>query len=46
MVRERIRSYRDAGVHSLMIDPRGQTWTDRLDTLAHALDLIRQESPE
>ena len=45
MVRERIRSYRDAGVNTLMIDPRGQTQTARLDTLAHTLDLVRQESP-
>ena len=43
MVRERIRRYRDAGVTTLRLDPLGDTLHDRLDTLARALDLVRQE---
>ncbi len=45
-VRERIRSYAAAGVTTLMLQPAGKTLSDRLDTLAHALDLVRAEAPE
>ena len=43
MVRDRIRLYRDAGVTTLMLQPAGKTVSDRLDTLAHAIDLVRAE---
>ena len=42
-VRERIRSYAAAGVTTLMLQPVGKTLSDRLDTLAHAIDLVRAE---
>jgi F420-dependent oxidoreductase-like protein len=42
MVRERIRSYESAGVTTLMLQPAGKTLSDRLDTLAHAVDLVRE----
>jgi F420-dependent oxidoreductase-like protein len=42
MVRERIRKYRDAGVTTLRLDPLGDSMHNRLDTLARAIDLIRQ----
>ncbi len=45
-VRERIRSYAAAGVTTLMLQPAGKTLSDRLDTLAHAVDLVRSEAPE
>ncbi len=44
-VRERIRRYREAGVTTLMLQPAGRTLSDRLDTLAHAIDLVRAEEP-
>jgi F420-dependent oxidoreductase-like protein len=42
MVRDRIRAYRDAGVTSLRLQPMGRTPTEKLDTLAHMLDLVRE----
>ncbi len=45
-VRERICSYAAAGVTTLMLQPAGKTLSDRLDTLAHAVDLVRAEAPE
>lgn len=44
MVRERIRAYAAAGVTTLMLHPAGTTLSDRLDTLAHAVDLVRAEA--
>jgi F420-dependent oxidoreductase-like protein len=44
MVRERIRSYASAGVTTLMLQPAGKTLSDRLDTLAHAVELVRAET--
>ena len=43
-VRERIRAYQAAGVTTLMLSPAGRTLSDRLDTLAQAIDLVRAES--
>ncbi len=42
MVRQRIRAYRDSGVTSLRLEPMGATATERLDTLARVVDLVRQ----
>lgn len=42
-VRERIRAYRSAGVTTLMLQPAGKTLSDRLDTLARAIDLVRSD---
>ena len=36
-----IRVYRDAGVTALRLQPMGRTAGERLDTLAHMLDLVR-----
>jgi hypothetical protein len=44
MVRERVRKYRDAGINNLRLDPLGDTPTARIDTLAHALEIVKQES--
>ena len=48
-VSERIRAYRRAGVTTLRLQPEGKSVTERLDTLARALDLVRAadaEAPE
>lgn len=44
MVRERIRRYRDAGVTTLRLNPGGETLHQRLETLARAVELVRQET--
>ena len=41
MVRERIQTYRAAGITTLRVDPGGTTPGERLDTLAHFMDLLR-----
>ena len=43
-VRERIRTYRDAGVNTLRVGPAGRTLEERLETLGRAMDLIRAET--
>jgi alkanesulfonate monooxygenase SsuD/methylene tetrahydromethanopterin reductase-like flavin-dependent oxidoreductase (luciferase family) len=45
-VRDRIRAYRKAGVNTLRLQPEGSTPTERLDTLARALDLVRATENE
>ena len=45
-VRERLRAFRDAGITSLRLDPAGKGVRERLDTLARAMDLVRQVSAE
>jgi F420-dependent oxidoreductase-like protein len=46
MVRARIRAYRDAGVTDLRLEPMGRTPTERLDTLARTIDLVREINKE
>jgi F420-dependent oxidoreductase-like protein len=41
MVRERLGIYRASGLTTLRVDPAGSTLTQRLDTLARLLDLVR-----
>jgi hypothetical protein len=43
-VRERLRVWRDAGVDTVRLYPAGETLADRLDTLARALELVRNLS--
>jgi L-alanine-DL-glutamate epimerase-like enolase superfamily enzyme len=43
MVRERIRKYRDVGITTLRLDPAGRDAAARLDTLAHAIELVGSE---
>ena len=43
-VRERIRAYAEAGVTTLLLHPAGRNASDRLDTLARAVDLVRREA--
>jgi F420-dependent oxidoreductase-like protein len=43
-VRDRIRNYASAGVTTLMLQPAGRTVSDRLDTLARAVELVRAET--
>jgi F420-dependent oxidoreductase-like protein len=45
MVRERIRKYRDVGISTLRLAPLGATMAEKLETLGHAIDLVRAESP-
>lgn len=42
-VRARIRAYRDAGITTLRVQPEGDGATERLDTLARVIDLVRDE---
>lgn len=44
MVRERIRAYAAAGVTTLMLQPAGNSLSERLETLGHAIDLVRAET--
>jgi F420-dependent oxidoreductase-like protein len=46
MVRDRIRAYRSAGTTALRLQPMGRTPGDKLDTLAHMLDLVREVEQE
>ncbi len=46
MVKERIRAYRDAGVTTLRVDPDGRTPSERLDTLARVIDLVKAVEAE
>jgi F420-dependent oxidoreductase-like protein len=41
MVRERMRTWRDAGITTLRVYPAGNTLAERLDTLGRAIDLVR-----
>ncbi|MEZ4504051.1 MAG: LLM class F420-dependent oxidoreductase [Dehalococcoidia bacterium] len=41
MVRERIQAYRDCGIQTLRVDPRGATLKDRLETLGRVVDIVR-----
>jgi F420-dependent oxidoreductase-like protein len=42
MVRNRIRAYKAAGVTDLRLEPMGRTPAEKLDTLAHLLDLLTE----
>jgi hypothetical protein len=46
MVRDRIRTYRDAGVTTLRVDPDGETLAERLETLGRVMHLVREVSAE
>jgi F420-dependent oxidoreductase-like protein len=46
MIRDRVRAYRDAGVTTLRIDPRGQGLEGRLETLARAVAIVKEVSGE
>ncbi len=43
-VRERIRLYRQCGITELNFSPVGETSTERLDTLARAIDCVRADA--
>jgi alkanesulfonate monooxygenase SsuD/methylene tetrahydromethanopterin reductase-like flavin-dependent oxidoreductase (luciferase family) len=45
-VRGRIRAYRDAGITTLRLQPEGRSVDERLATLAHGLELVRQVDQE
>ncbi|MEU6517658.1 LLM class flavin-dependent oxidoreductase [Streptomyces sp. NPDC046978] len=42
MVRRRLEVWRDAGVDTVRLYPAGQTVRERLDTLARAIELVRE----
>jgi F420-dependent oxidoreductase-like protein len=44
-VAQRIAAYRGAGITTLRVQPEGATVTERLDTLARLVDLIRRTDP-
>jgi F420-dependent oxidoreductase-like protein len=46
MVRDRIRTYRDAGVTTLRVQPDGRTLDERLETLGRAVKLVQEVSAE
>ena len=46
MVRDRIRTYRDAGVTTLRLQPDGRTLEERLETLGRAVELVNEVAPE
>jgi F420-dependent oxidoreductase-like protein len=46
MVKQRLRTYRDAGVTTLHVSPDGATLEHRLDTLASLVALVRELEPE
>jgi hypothetical protein len=46
MVRERLRTYRDASVTTLHVSPEGATLEHRLQTLASLLPLVRELEAE
>jgi F420-dependent oxidoreductase-like protein len=46
MVRDRMRTYRDAGITTLRIHPDGATMEERLNTLGRAVELVKQVSLE
>jgi F420-dependent oxidoreductase-like protein len=46
MVRDRIRSYRDAGVTTLRVQPEGRTLDERLQTLGRTVKLVKEVSAE
>jgi F420-dependent oxidoreductase-like protein len=44
-VAERIAAFRKAGITTLRVQPEGRTPTERLDTLARVIDLVRTSTP-
>jgi alkanesulfonate monooxygenase SsuD/methylene tetrahydromethanopterin reductase-like flavin-dependent oxidoreductase (luciferase family) len=42
MVRERLRSHRQAGVNTLQVNPDGETLDERLATLARLVELVEE----
>lgn len=42
MVRERLRTYQDAGVNTLRVDPAGASLNERLANLARLIELVRE----
>lgn len=46
MVRERIRAYRDSGVTDLRVDVMGRSAEEKMETLAQAVELVRQVDAE
>jgi alkanesulfonate monooxygenase SsuD/methylene tetrahydromethanopterin reductase-like flavin-dependent oxidoreductase (luciferase family) len=40
-VADRVKAYQAAGITTLRLQPAGETVTERLDTLARALDVVR-----
>jgi len=40
MIRERLDAYRQAGVKTLLLNTAGKTWSERIDSLGQALDLV------
>ncbi|MGB2695213.1 MAG: LLM class F420-dependent oxidoreductase [Dehalococcoidia bacterium] len=46
MVKERLRTYRDAGVITLRVDPIGRNVKERLETLARTVDLVNAVNQE
>lgn len=46
MVLGRIRAYRDAGINTLRVHPEGKTLAERIETLAHTMQLVERVNAE
>lgn len=46
MVKERIRAYRDAGITTIHAGPEGENQSERLETLARFVDLVKAVNAE
>jgi F420-dependent oxidoreductase-like protein len=46
MIRERIRTHRNAGVNTIRVQPEGANMDERLETLARVVRIVREEAPE
>ncbi len=46
MIRERLRVYRDAGINTFRAGPRGDTLSDRLDTLGRFMEVVDEVTAE
>ncbi len=45
MIRERLRVYQSAGVTTLRVEPDGKTLDERIKTLAHLVELVKETAP-
>ena len=46
MVKDRLRVYRDSGIHQIVLQPHGDTMRERLDTLGRAMDIVNALNAE
>ena len=44
MVRDRLEVYRNAGVNTLRLSTRGESWHERIESLAQTVDFMRRNN--